>query len=107
MELNSPIILALIAAVPSFILGILAWRRSVKVDKNTEQAATALAQSTAAAQVLEGLNKLIENLQEDNKELRGNITEVAKKLKEALAERDKLRRELDKLNKRYKIKKVV
>lgn len=101
--LNNPVLIALIAAVPSFLLGYLAYRRSIEVDRVTEQSGVANTQLTAVGQVITGLNQLIDNLQADNKELRETIKTIAIKLKEVVDERDKLVAEVNNLNKTIKV----
>lgn len=104
--LEQPVLLALIAAVPSFILGYLAFRRAVKVDKTTEQSGVAVAQLGAVNQIIDGLNQLIDNLQEDNVILRKGLIDVGTKLESAITERDSLRDELRSINGKY-IRKMV
>lgn len=101
--LNNPTVIGLLVAIPSFVLGYLAYRQSKKVDKTTEQSGIANNQLNAVGQVLSGLNQLIDSLQADNKELRENIKAIGIKLKEVLDERDILLKEINRLNKLYKI----
>lgn len=101
--LEQPILLALVAAVPSFILGILAYSRSVKVDRVTEQSGAALAQTGAVNQVIDGLNELIDNLQQDNEILRKGLSDLSVKLERVVAERDELSKQIRALTKKYNI----
>lgn len=77
---NHPAVIGIIIAIPSFLLGYLGYRRSVQVDKITEQSGAASSQQGAIAQVISGLNSLIEVLQEDNKILREGISDLQSKL---------------------------
>lgn len=97
------ILIALIAAVPSFILGYLAYSRSIKVDKIAEQSGAATAQVGAVNQVIEGLNQLIDNLQQDNEVLRKSLSELSIKLENVITDRDKLKRQFQAVSKKYKI----
>lgn len=101
--LNNPAIIGLVVAIPSFVLGYLAYRQSKKVDRATEQSGVADDQLNAVGQVLSGLNQLIDNLQDDNKELRENIKLIGIKLKEVVEERDALLKEINRLSRLYNI----
>lgn len=101
--LNNPAIVGFIVAIPSFILGYLAYRQSKHVDKVTEQSGIVTSQAGAVQQVIDGLNKLVFNLQEDNKLLRANLTDLGAKLSELVAERDSLKRDMADLSKKYGI----
>jgi regulator of replication initiation timing len=80
LDWNNPAVIGLVVAIPSFILGYLGYRRSVKVDKTTDQSRVASSQVGAVGQVIDGLNQLIDNLQEDNKLLRLSVRELRDKL---------------------------
>lgn len=67
---SNPLLVGLILAIPSTILGLLAYRRSRAVDKVTERTQEATTQSGSINQVISGLETLVENLQDDNKWLR-------------------------------------
>lgn len=99
----SPAIIGLVIGVPSFIIGILGYRRATKIDKATEKAAVIAAQTGSVGQVIAGLNTLIENLQEDNKAWRDNFKELSIKLAEVVKERDMIQKELNLLKKKYDI----
>lgn len=101
MILDNPAIVGVIVGIPSFILGILAYHQSRKVDRITEKQGVASANITAVNQVIDGLNQLIDNLQADNKLLREGISNLNLRLQEALSDRDKLREELRLLEKKY------
>lgn len=88
-------------AAPSFALGYLAYRRSRTVDAVSAQSGVASDTRAGTAQVIDGLNKLIDNLQEDNKDFRDDIKQCALDLKAVVVERDELRLELARLRRRY------
>lgn len=99
----SPAIIGLVIGVPSFIIGILGYRRATKIDKATENAAVIAAQTGSVGQVIAGLNDIIDNLQDDNKIWRESFKEISVKLGEVIGERDLLQKELDALKKKYHI----
>lgn len=102
MILDNPAITALVVSIPSFILGYLAYRQSRKVDRATEISGVASANVSAVNQVIDGLNRLIDNLQEDNKLLREGLSNLNIRLQESLIEREKLRAEITVLQDKYK-----
>lgn len=99
--------LTIIIGVVSTISGILiAWlglRRSSMVDKATERSAIIAAQTGSVGQVIEGLNQIIDNLQDDNKIWRESFKDISIKLAEITKERDLLKNELYSLKKKYNI----
>lgn len=99
--INNPAIIGLIVAIPSFLLGLLAYKRSVHVDEVTEQSGIVTSQSGAVQQVIDGLNKIVANLQEDNKLLREQLVNFGTKFAELVAERDGLKRDMAALSKKY------
>lgn len=94
---ESPLALSLIVAIPSLLLGYLAHRRATAVDRATERSGIASNNKEAVGQVIDGLNRLIENLQEDNKSLRQEITELRAKLVELTTRYDVLQAEMVRL----------
>jgi hypothetical protein len=80
--LENPAIVGLIVGLPAFILGCLAYLRSRNVDAVAEQAGAASHDIEQVGQVIDGLNKLIANLQEDNKNLRLDILDLRLKMKD-------------------------
>ena len=91
---SHPIVIGILVAVPSFTLGYLGYRRSQKADKAATQAG-------AVEQVIDGLNKLVDNLQDDNKILRADVIDLRTKLQAVLEERDKLKEQLYVLQRAY------
>lgn len=101
IEWSHPAIVGLLIGIPSFILGWLGYKRAVKVDRSVENAAVIAAQTGTVAQVIAGLNLLIENLQEDNKAWRENFKELSIKLAEVIKERDQIQKEYNAVAKKY------
>lgn len=88
-------------AIPSFVIGFLAHRRSKRVDAISEQSGLATGALEGTAQILAGLNGLIDTLQEDNKTFRGDLRYLTTRLDACNRERDKLQRELARYRHRY------
>lgn len=70
----SEIIGALVIGIPSLVLGLLAYLRSLKVDEVAEEAGT-------VGQAIEGLNTLVARLQEDNTALRADAADLRLRIK--------------------------
>lgn len=100
---ENPAVVGLIIGIPAFILGYLGYRRAVKVDKSTDNAAVVAAQTGSVGQVISGLNDLIESLQEDNKIWRENFKELSLKLAEVIRERDQIQKDYNAIAKKYGI----
>lgn len=83
------------------ILAYLAYRRSVRVDAISAQSGIVDATRAGTAQIIEGLNNLIDNLQEDNKAFREDLKYCSARLDGLIAERDGLKRELFRLRRKY------
>jgi predicted nucleic acid-binding Zn-ribbon protein len=82
-------------------LGVLTYRRSRAVDKISAQSGVATESRAGTAQVIDGLNRIIDTLQEDNKEWRAGFRELTIRLEVMAAERDKLRQEIARLRRKY------
>lgn len=78
----NPIVVGLALAIPSFFLGLLTYRRTLEQDKVAAQASVNKTEGEAIQRVIEGLDKIIENLQTDNREARIVITDLTVQLKE-------------------------
>lgn len=76
-----PVIQAILIGLPATILGILAYRRSRKVDAVAEQSGVATETRAGIAQIIQGLNDMIENLQEDNQVFRAEGKDWAVRIK--------------------------
>lgn len=87
----------LVAAAGVLSTGLLGWfgyRRSKKADTVAEKAG-------AVEQIINGLNILVENLQEDNKDLRATVSELKDALEKAYKERDDAKKDLKTLQRKY------
>lgn len=103
IEWSHPAVIGLIIGIPSFILGWLGYKRAVKVDKSVENASVIAAQTGSVAQIITGLNSVIDNLQEDNKIWRDNFKELSLKLTEVIKERDQIQKDYNALAKKFGI----
>jgi len=65
-----PVVIGLLIGLPSAVLGYLAYRRGTRSDKAAAQATISIAQSGSVSQIIDGLNKLVDALQDDNAALR-------------------------------------
>lgn len=95
------IIQAIVIGLPSFALGYLAYRRSKKVDAVVEQSGIATETRAGTAQIIEGLNQLIDNLQDDNRSFREDIKYLTLRLDAISKERDELRQKLNQMMRKY------
>lgn len=95
------VVYGLVIGLPSFLLGYLAYRRSRKVDAVSAQSGIATETRAGTAQIIEGLNQLIDNLQDDNRLFREDIKYLTLRLDAISKERDELRRKLNRLNRLY------
>jgi len=93
--------MALLIGAPSFALGYMALQRSRKVDAISAQSGVATDARAGTAQIIEGLNRLIDNLQEDNASFREDIRYLTVRLDAVTKERDDLRIRLNRLARRY------
>lgn len=98
---SNPIIVGVVVAIPSFILGYLGYIRSVKSDKVAEDSTIASTNTAAINQVIDGLNKLVDGLQEDNKDLRESVVSLSIKLKETIKENSELVKQVENIKKKY------
>lgn len=95
------LVIGLVGAAVSLTIGILGHRRSKQVDATSEQSGAASNHRAGTAQVLDGLNALIDQLQEDNTTFRADIKELVARLDAITVERDALRLEVARLKKLY------
>lgn len=98
------VITALLIGLPSFLLGYLAYRRARKVDAVAAQSGVVTETRAGTAQIIEGLNLLVDQLQDDNRThredmraVRDDIRDLTLRLGEVSRERDELRQERDEL----------
>lgn len=101
MNAGEQALYALLIGLPATVLGLLAYRRSRKVDAVTEQAGVASESRAGTGQIIEGLNQLIDNLQDDNREFREELRRVIQRCDGVANERDALRREVNRLYRKY------
>jgi len=94
-------ILALLTIIPSFALGYLAYRRSLKVDAVSEKSGIASDTRAGVAQTLDTLSNLADQFQEDNRDLREELKQLAARFGMLLVERDALKREVARLRRKY------
>ena len=95
------VVQAILIGLPATILGFLALRRSRKVDAVAEQSGVATESRAGTAQIIDGLNQLIDNLQEDNKQFREDLKFVQQRNSARDAECDKLREEIARLRQKH------
>lgn len=102
---ENPAVVGLILAMPATALGYLGYRRSRGVDEVAKQAGLASSQSTSVGQAIDGLNRVIDALQHDNKVLRDElillkqgVELVQARLDVVEKENARLERELAKIN---------
>lgn len=77
---TNPAFVGLVIALPATAIGYLGYRRSRNLDRVAEQAGIATTNVTSIGQVVDGLNKIIVNLQEDNEDLRGEVISLRERL---------------------------
>lgn len=94
-------IYGLLIGLPSFLLGYLAYRRARKVDAVAAQSGVITESRAGTAQIIEGLNLLIDQLQDDNKTFRDDIKYLTLRLDAISKERDELRQQLTRLQRKY------
>lgn len=99
--LSNPIVISLIVGTPASVLAYLAYKRGVRADKAAERSGALQANSTAIQQVIDGLNRLIDNLQEDNKLLRESVSELDKRLIQITTENLDLKKQISVLKSKY------
>lgn len=115
MMQTEQVLTALVIGLPSFLLGFLAYRRARKVDAVAAQSGVITETRAGTAQIIEGLNLLIDQLQDDNKTHRDDMRAVRDDIRdltlrlgvvsrerdELWQERNELRRELTRLRRKY------
>jgi len=95
------VVQALLIGAPSFLLGYLVYQRSRKVDAISAQSGIVTEARAGTAQIIDGLNKLIDNLQEDNASFRDDVSRLHVRLDACYEERNELRARFNRLSKRY------
>lgn len=92
---------ALLIGLPSFLLGYLAYRRARKVDAVAAQSGVITETRAGTAQIIEALNLLVDQLQDDNRTFREDIKYLTLRLDAIAKERDELKRQLSRLQRKY------
>jgi ABC-type transporter Mla subunit MlaD len=82
-------------------LGVLTYKRSRAVDAIAAQSGAVSETRAGTTQVIDGLNQLIDQLQDDNKEFRADIRNLTTRFDVITQERDECRRQLNRLIRRY------
>lgn len=107
IPLDHPLVLMAAGAVLPTIMAVLAYRRGVVADKTADRAESDRSRAASVALIIQGLDSLIDSLQEDNKDLReqyrimrDDARECAIKLEHVIVERDNLLREVKRLTER-------
>lgn len=99
------IITSVWAGAASLTVGILGYLHSKKVDATAAQAGVTSETRAGTAQIIDGLNGLVDQLQEDNTALREALRDQAKHYVERLDEIDRkcalMKTELDRFRRRY------
>ena len=95
---ENPAFVGLVLAMPSSILGYLVYKQSQKADETAKQGGIATVESGTIGQVIDGLNKLVDNLQTDNEVLRTNIDTLNTKLTRVIEYCEELKLEIAKLS---------
>lgn len=96
--IENPIVVGLFVGGPATVFGIIAIRRTNKLDQTAVvDTATATADATTKT-IIGGLNTLIDNLQEDNRELREDQQRLRDKLTKVEEDCKGIRSELAALN---------
>lgn len=86
------VLIASIVGLPSITIAVLAYRRSRKVDAVSEKLGITANGRAGTAQIIEGLNSLIDQLQEENGRLRIEATNRATRLESMTLEIARLRK---------------
>lgn len=97
---QNPIVVGIAVGLPSIALGYLGFRQSQKVDAIAAQAGIATVESGTIGHVIDGLNKLVANLQGDNAVLRAELSTVNEKLSQVIRYCEELKQQLADLRKR-------
>lgn len=100
--MDPAIVVALVGGSVSLTAAVMGYRRSKVVDATSAQSGAANNHRAGTAQILEGLNDLVDQLQEDNASFRLDIKDLAARLNVVTLERDALKLEVARLKKRYR-----
>jgi len=98
---NRELIVAIWAGVTSIGLAYLTYRKSIKVDAVAAQASIGGESRAGTAQIIEGLNSLVDQLQEDNKDLREEARNLLIRIASLISESEDVRRRLMAFQRKY------
>lgn len=101
MFFDNPVIASITIGLPSFLLGYLAYRRSVRADKISEQSGIASNKTEGIAQALDGMNKLVVSLNAYILLLQADSAVDKEDIKILTIQRDTLQKELNRMYKKY------
>lgn len=90
--LTNPIIVGVVVGLPTSLWGFLAYRRAEKLDEEAARVAVIATEGVAVQRVIDGLDRMVTNLQTDNREARESLGDLARQLRECLEACDRLRR---------------
>lgn len=99
---DHPLVTALTPSLGAFILGILLYRRSIKVDKTTVISEAQAARDAYQQRIVQGLDTLNDSLQEDNKGLRLEVKDLKQEVTDLKGEVKGLRVEITGLKEEIK-----
>lgn len=99
----NPVISAILIGLPSTILGVLVYLQSKKVDAVAEQSGIVTQSRAGTEQIIEGLNKLVNNLQADNKALREDVVYLNLRIDRLATEMQLTKKEIAWLRKKYDV----
>lgn len=90
--LSNPIIVGVVVGLPTSLWGFLAYRRAAKLDEEAAVAAVLVTQGDAIQRVINGLDRMVSNLQTDNKDARELATDLSRRLNECHEAYQRLKR---------------
>lgn len=90
--ISNPMIVGLIVGLPTTVFGIIAYRRAEKLDEEAARVVVITAQGEGIQRLIDGLNRMITNLQTDNKIGREMAEDLTRRLNECREAYDQLRR---------------
>jgi len=88
-------------AVVALAIGVMTYRRSRAVDAVSEQSGAVTEARAGTSQIIDGLNGLVDALQDDNKNFREDIRLLTARLDACFADREQLRLEVARLRRKY------
>lgn len=80
-----PVIVGFLVGLPTIVLGWLGYQRSVRLDRVAARSAAIESGKVTTQTIIDGLDRIVANLREDNKMLREQLTAIEKELRELKA----------------------